>query len=380
MVSKMNDYIKLGSLFIILMTVGIFYKKYEDKLKTTTVERNDAAIRDYLLTDPDTLSDILHNKPILWIPIHYEYNARNWESFGSCSSYDLNQPYIYLTVKSIIHHCKDSFHICLVDDNSFERLMPNWKYAGARLSKPVVDHVRRLGVASLISIYGGMTVQPSFLCMRDLITFYTNGIAGVDGQSMFVAENRNRSATFSTREYIADPQFMGAPPENTEMGALVAYMEQLTESDKSAQADFTGAVSQWCADNPRITKVDAALIGARDKSGKGILLEDLMSNSYLTLAPHAYGIHIPAEEVLSRSKYAWFARLSGKQVLESNTIIGKYLLVANAPDANVDGTLPTKEETPEWIAFWQVPSEAPVWGVKPNYLGNRVAASLESPS
>jgi hypothetical protein len=377
MVSKMNDFIKLGSLFFILMTVGILYKKYEDKITSNTAERNDAAIREYLLTDPNSLTEIIHTKPILWIPIHYDYNSRNWESFGSRSSYDLNQPYMYLTVKSIIHHCKDSFHICLVDDNSFVRLMPNWKYANSRLANPVADHVRRLGVAKLLSIYGGMTVPPSFLCMRDLYEMYNNGTK--NSNTMFIVENRNRSVSFSTREYIADPQFMGAPPKNDEMGALVEYMENLTETDKTAQSDFNGDISQWCAANQHIIKVDAALIGVCDKSGKMIMVEDLLSNDYLKMTSHSYGIYIPSSDILTRSKYSWFARLSGRQVLESNTILGKYLLISNAPDANISGTVPTSDkEKPEWIAYWQVPSNAPVWGVKPNYLGNNVASSLES--
>lgn len=379
MVSKMNDYIKLGSLFLILMTVGILYKRYEDKLSSDMSARNDAAIREYLITDSDDLTGIVQTKPILWIPIHYEYNSRNWDSFGTRSSYDLNQPYVYLTVKSIIHHCKESFHICLVDDKSFVRLMPDWKYANARLSNPVADHVRRLGVTKLLHIYGGMTVPPSFLCLRDLIEMYTNGTS--DSKSMFIAENRNRSVTFSTREYIADPNIMGAPAGNSEMGALAMYMEKLTESDKTAQADFMGDVSEWCAANQRIIKVDASLIGARDKNGRSIMIEDLLSNNYLDLTTHAYGIYIPSEDVLSRSKYAWFARLSGHQVLESNTIVGKYLLIANIPDANISGSVKTSDkEKPEWIAYWQVPSNAPVWGVKPNYLGDRVVASFESPS
>ena len=379
MVSKMNDYIKLGSLFLILMTVGILYKRYEDKLSSDMSARNDAAIREYLITDSDDLTGIVQTKPILWIPIHYEYNSRNWDSFGSRSSYDLNQPYMYLTVKSIIHHCKESFHICLVDDKSFVRLMPDWKYANARLSNPVADHVRRLGVTKLLHIYGGMTVPPSFLCLRDLIEMYANGTS--DSKSMFIAENRNRSVTFSTREYIADPNIMGAPAGNSEMGALAMYMEKLTESNKTSSADFTGEVSEWCAANQRIIKVDASLIGVRDKNGRSIMIEDLLSNNYLDLTTHAYGIYIPSEDVLSRTKYAWFARLSGNQVLKSNTIVGKYLLIANIPDANVSGSVPTSDaEKPEWIAYWQVPSNAPVWGVKPNYLGDRVAASFEAPS
>jgi len=361
------------------MTVGILYKRYEDKLSSDMSARNDAAIREYLITDSDDLTGIVQTKPILWIPIHYEYNSRNWDSFGSRSSYDLNQPYMYLTVKSIIHHCKESFHICLVDDKSFVRLMPDWKYANARLSNPVADHVRRLGVTKLLHIYGGMTVPPSFLCLRDLIEMYTNGTS--DSKSMFIAENRNRSVTFSTREYIADPNIMGAPAGNSEMGALAMYMEKLTESNKTSSADFTGEVSEWCAANQRIIKVDASLIGVRDKNGRSIMIEDLLSNNYLDLTTHAYGIYIPSEDVLSRTKYAWFARLSGNQVLKSNTIVGKYLLIANIPDANVSGSVPTSDaEKPEWIAYWQVPSNAPVWGVKPNYLGDRVAASFEAPS
>ena len=125
--SKINEYIKIASLFMILMTIGVFYRRYDDKLLRESKDRNDSAIRDYLITDPDKLGAISTSRPILWIPIHYSYNSRKWQSFGSRSSYDLNQPYIYLTVKSIIKYCKDSFHVCLVDDDSYVKLMPGWK-------------------------------------------------------------------------------------------------------------------------------------------------------------------------------------------------------------------------------------------------------------
>ena len=96
MVSKMNDYIKLGSLFLILMTVGIFYKRYEDKLSSDMTARNDAAFREYLITDADALTGIVQTKPILWIPIHYEYNSRNWDSFVShMSEYIAQQIFLY---------------------------------------------------------------------------------------------------------------------------------------------------------------------------------------------------------------------------------------------------------------------------------------------
>ncbi len=123
--------------------------------------------------------------------------------------------------------------------------------------------------------------------------------------------------------------------------------------------------------------VYADLIGVRDEKGDMVRTEDLIANSYLTFNTHAYGILIPSDEILNRSSYQWFSRLSAEQVLTSNTIIGKFILVANIPEQKKV----LKEDDsakPEWISYWEVPSDAPVWGVKPNYLGDNVQQSATS--
>ena len=51
-------------------------------------------------------------------------NARWWKSFGSRNTKCLNQPYQYLTIKSIVDKCGEHFNICLIDDKSFEKLIP----------------------------------------------------------------------------------------------------------------------------------------------------------------------------------------------------------------------------------------------------------------
>jgi len=40
-------------------------------------------------------------------------------------------------------------------------------------------------------------------------------------------------------------------------------------------------------------------------------------------------VYIPSDKILLRSNLQWFARLSPEQVLSSNTIIARYLLMAN---------------------------------------------------
>ena len=42
----------------------------------------------------------------------------------------------------------------------------------------------------------------------------------------------------------------------------------------------------------------------------------------------AVGLYIPADEILRRTAFQWFARLSAKQALDSDTMIGKYLLIS----------------------------------------------------
>lgn len=75
-----------------------------------------------------------------------------------------------------------------------------------------------------------------------------------------------------------------------------------------------------------------------------------MSQQYLDLYPDTYGIYIPAADILNRRHYEWFSRLSEKQVLESDTIIGKYLLLSSVKPAR-GSVLEPLEIKPNWVGF-----------------------------
>ena len=136
-----NSFTNLFILFFVLIVLGFLYRRYEDKLNRENNGDIYEAIQQYLL-DGNTLGK--SKKPILWIHIPYEYNSRNWLSFGSRNSFDLNQPYLYLTVKSIINHCNNSFTICIIDDNSFQKLIPGWNINMTTISDPILSNMRIL--------------------------------------------------------------------------------------------------------------------------------------------------------------------------------------------------------------------------------------------
>jgi hypothetical protein len=148
---KSNNLTNLFILFFILIVLGFLYKSFSDKVSREETKDTYESIQKYLLDDV-TLGK--SKKPILWIHVPYEYNSRHWLSFGSRSSLDLNQPYLYLTVRSIIKQCEDSFTICIIDDNSFKKLIPEWNINMTNISDPILSNMRMLALSKLLYIYG----------------------------------------------------------------------------------------------------------------------------------------------------------------------------------------------------------------------------------
>lgn len=366
---KLDNMSNLFILFFILIVLGFLYRRFEDKIKREENKDNYEAIQKYLLDDV-TLGK--SKKPILWIHVPYEYNSRKWLSFGSRSSFDLNQPYLYLTTRSIIKHCEDSFTICIFDDNSFSKLIPGWKIDLTKLSDPILSNMRVLGMMKLLYIYGGMMCPISFLCMKDLMGLYSKGIRG---DKMFVCETVDRNSTSVCRDFYSTISFCGAPKESDSVAELCNYIETISSHDHTAESKFLGQYDRWTMkriEQKQINLIEGVEIGVKTINEKQIILDDLMSNHYLDLYKGTYGILIPSNELLKRNKFGWFVRMSPKQVLESDTIIGNYLLLSMGPK-ETQGILEPLEVKPSWIAFYKTPLINGIYGLKPNMLGDNLS-------
>lgn len=358
-------------LFIVLIVLGVLYNRYETKRIKEDNNDNDKLIREFLLNDHDLIDANGITKPILWIFVPYEYNARKWLSFGSRSSYDLNQPYLYLTVRSILVQCSDSFTICMIDDNAFKRLMPTWNVNMTNISSPILDNMRQLALMRLLHMYGGLVCPLSFLCMKDLIGLYRRG---TNNGRMFLCETVDKNITSTSYSFYPNIYFSGAEKNNYMVGQIIDFMLRTFSKDYTSESQFLGEINRFCEkriNNRQINLISGLDIGVRNIDDEPVLIEDLMGENYIKLYRGAYGILIPADDVLNRRKYEWFSRLSHKQVLESNTIIGKYLLLATAPDAK-QGILEPLKNNPKWVGFWKTPLINGVYGLKPNYLGDNM--------
>ena len=352
---------------IIIVISTVLYNRYlekQDRIKNTD---NHDQIQKYLLNDDDFSTN---KKPILWIHIPYEYNSRNWQSFGSRSSTDINQPYLLLTIKSIIYNCEKSFKICLIDDNTFLKLIPGWNINMSSISNPVLTNMRQLGMMKLIYKYGGLICPISFLCIKDLIGMYSKGTIN---NKMFICENNDRNITSTDLQFYPDISFLGAPKENKTVQEIIQFIEYVISVDSTSQSIFIGNISRFCNENIKkqnIILINGIEIGIKTADETPIKIENLMSQQYLDLYPDTYGIYIPAADILNRRHYEWFSRLSEKQVLESETIIGKYLLLSSVKPAR-GSVLEPLEIKPNWVGFWKTPLLS-LYGLKPNFLGDNL--------
>lgn len=358
-------------LFFVLIVLGFLYRRYEDKLNRENNRDIYEAIQQYLL-DGNTLGK--SKKPILWIHIPYEYNSRNWLSFGSRNSFDLNQPYLYLTVKSIINHCNNSFTICIIDDNSFQKLIPGWNINMTTISDPILSNMRMLGMMKLLYIYGGMFCPLSFVCLKDLNELY---VKGIKGEKMFVCEIVDRNITSTDVNFYPNLTFCGSPKECETVKELCNFIERTASHDYTSEVKFLGVYDKWCKQHIEkgiINLIDGVEIGTKTVDERQVIIDDLISNYYLDLYQETYGVLIPSEQILNRVKFEWFSRMSPKQVLESDTIIGNYILLSQTNQKGILEPLESitnKTIENKFVGFWKTPLQD-VWSLKPNFLGDNL--------
>jgi hypothetical protein len=312
-----------------MILIVAYYGTKWAKPKLSISDKDDYhAIKQYLLNDSDLFNG---HKPNIWVHSKFEYNARKWASFGSRSSMELNQPYIHLTIKSIIEHCENDFHVCLVDDQTFSKLLPDWDIDLSRVSDPLKSRYREIGMCMLVYKYGGMILPNSVLCLKSLIPMYTNGT--VDGKP-FVCENVNHTSNMLLKHkralnFIPSTFIFGSHRENPIVQEYIDYLKQKAKvAHFSTEMEFIGDTSDWCMrkiNSGNMVLIGGEIVGTKDAKNKPVLVENLMEDQYLKLSRQCLAVHIPEDEILKRTKYSWFAVAPTEELLTQDFAISRLM-------------------------------------------------------
>ena len=323
--------------YVFALGVVLVSSYMANKVKTNLKDDDEhEMIKKYLLNDSPLYG---FNKPKIWVHTKYELNARKWKSFYSRNTTDLNQPYIHLTIKTIINHCGEDFNICLIDDETFSKLIPSWDIDLSTVAEPMKTHIRQIGLVSLVYYYGGMVVPNSFLCIKNLKGFYDEGILN---NCPFVCENVNHTVNLAKHSqkmiFSPDLSFFGAVKNDPTIKLLMDYLKTRTQNPHfTSEIEFFGDTSEWCSmaiQEQKMNLIGGELIGVKTKKRKPILVDDLMEENFLDLNTATYGIYIPEDEILKRIRYQWFSVMSTQQLLDTNIILSKYLKASIVDSTN----------------------------------------------
>lgn len=328
---------KLIQKYILPVTAMFLVVAYSDKIKSfmgSGEESDYDIIRKYLLNDSPLYGK---RRPKLWIHSKYEVNARKWQSFHCRNTEEINQPYIVECVQSIINHCGHSFNICLIDDESFEKLLPGWDIDLKNLTEQHRDIHRNLGILKLIHQYGGMAIPNSFLCLHNLEPIYDHYTLQ---KKPFVIQNVNKTVNMNNEKpfYSPDLQCFGAPKQDKHLHAIIQLLEsQIKTGHNSDHSHFRNSFNNWCQQNPdKINMAGPELMGIVDKQGKHIAIEDYMGEKYIHVDDNAYGVLIPRDDLLRRTKYQWFTVAEINDIMISRIAIAKYFIISRYNHSKTD--------------------------------------------
>lgn len=301
-----------------------FYTNYNNHLNKNENEYNFNLVKEFILNQEEHSILGKKNKPIIWIHVPYKINSRNWESFGSRNTSNLNAPYLYLTLKTIIEQCTNDFHICLIDDLSFEKLLPNWNIKMDQITSPLIDYARTLGTLELLYNYGGINMPISFLCINNLKNLWYEK---TEKNKPFIFENINDNSSSKTLPFFPSTFFMGCKKNCNVIKNSILHVQNLMANDHTQETEFKGYINKWFYEKYNrgdINLLCGSKIGIKNKDNEPILIDDLLNFSNIKFYDDIYGIYVNHEHLLKRTNYQWFAKLTPNEAINANTILSLY--------------------------------------------------------
>lgn len=307
-----------------MMSIGYIYNKFKANEDKKKMNDEYELVRKFLLNDDTNL--VNEANEICWIHVPYEINPRSWLDFYSRNTNQLNKPYIYLCIKSVIEQNGGNMKICIIDDNSFEKLIPSWKIDMSSVPEPSKKQVRELGLAKVLYYYGGIKVPHSFVCVRNLMSLLNNG------RSMFCAETRDHSVNSSVSSFMPSSELIGCAKNCQEMKEYIQYLERNISTDYTFETSFINNNNRILLDmvkNNKISLLDAGYVGQKDSAGEIIDIERLLRKEYINFNENMYGILVDDAMLSKRTHYNWFIYLDKADIIQSDVMLAKYLTAAS---------------------------------------------------
>ena len=143
---------------------------------------------------------------------------------------------------TFLYNHNSNYHICLIDDDSYNNLIPGWTIKLSMVPDPIKKHVRLLANLNLLYTYGGISVPPSFLCFKNFNDLFNSCKYN---EQPFICQNINRSVN-TKFNFVPDPTIIGSNKQSKFLEEFIKMMEIIISKDFTHNSYINGEIEQWC--------------------------------------------------------------------------------------------------------------------------------------
>ena len=183
--------------------------------------------------------------------------------------------------------------------------------------------MRTLAFMKLLYTYGGMFVPYSFVCYKNLITFYKN-----NENLPFCIDTINDNNISNTTQLFPSYKFIGATKENDTIKDIIKNIEIVIHNSCTNEINFKGTLDKLLYEKineNKMTLINGKLIGEKTSNNEIVSIETLFSEKPITFDKNILGIYLPSDKILERLKYNWFPKLTVEECVKGDLNISLIL-------------------------------------------------------
>jgi len=279
------------------------------------------------------VTEIGIDKPILWVYLNSsDVNSRSWADFMDRSSRAINLPFLNLCYESIVKQNSAVYRVEVIGGLSdLATRMGGWtdfpdtlQNPNTVIREPELNWIR----SAVLAKWGGLWVSPATVCIKPL---------GPLPKKRIVFFGTDTGSAYATPTTLPALNVIWAPVPNHPLWVTWERNTRERLNRKSGGSEFRNDEKSDLADALREFKNECVLMPGAELSRKGsslkrIELEDLLAAGTegdipFSIPPDTVYLPIPYPEILQRSAFDWFLRMSEDQIMNSDLVLSYFFRI-----------------------------------------------------
>jgi hypothetical protein len=279
------------------------------------------------------INEIGIDKPILWVYLNSsDVNSRSWADFMDRSSRAINLPFLNLCYESIVKQNSAVYRVEVIGGLSdLAARMGGWtgfpetlQNPNTVIREPELNWIR----SAVLAKWGGLWVSPATVCIKPF---------GPLPKKRTVFFGTDTGSAYASPSTLPALNVIWAPVPNHPLWVTWEKNTRERLNRKSGGSEFRNDEKSDLADALREFKNECVLMPGAELSRKGaslkrIELEDLLAAGTegdipFSIPSDTVYVPIPYPEILQRSAFDWFLRMSEDQIMNSDLVLSYFFRI-----------------------------------------------------